>query len=200
MQKSQGERFDEMHQTVRQLVTALARSEERHERAARRQRWFWLGITTSLLALSYMSGQFGTSAIAQTQNLSQSPAGPVAQSHLIAQRQALTAQLPEEAQAELAEFERNVEWVGQYLQTWDERQAGAVVALMLQRIGQNMNAMPKIHSEMQTMNTLMQAMPVVAVEMQRMSANLAVITANMGVMTHNMDSTMGRMGRMMPWP
>jgi len=36
--------------------------------------------------------------------------------------------------------------------------------------------------------------------MQRMSANLAVITANMGVMTHNMDSTMGRMGRMMPWP
>lgn len=200
MQKSQGERFDEMHQTVQQLVTALARSEERHERAARRQRWFWLGITTSLLALSYMSGQFGTSAIAQTHNLSQPPAGPVAQSRLIAQRQTLTAQLPQEAQAELAEFERNVEWVGQYLQTWDERQAGAVVALMLQRIGQNMNAMPKIHSEMQTMNTLMQAMPVVAVEMQRMSANLAVITANMGVMTHNMDSTMGRMGRMMPWP
>ena len=196
MQKSQGERFDEMHQTVQQLVTALAR----HEKAARRQRWFWLSIATSLLALSYMSGQFGTSAIAQTQNLSQSPAGPVAQSHLIAQRQALTAQLPEEAQAELAEFERSIEWLGRYLQTWDERQAGAVVALMLQRIGQNMNAMPKIHSEMQTMNTLMQAMPVVAVEMQRMSANLAVITANMGVMTHNMDSTMGRMGRMMPWP
>jgi hypothetical protein len=200
MQKSQGERFDEMHQTVQQLVTALARSEERHARAVRRQRWFWLGITASLLALAYISGQFGTSAIAQTQRLSQPAAGPVDRVDRIAQRQALIAQLPEEAQAELAEFERSIEWLGRYLQTWDERQAGAVVALMLQRIGQNMNAMPKIHSEMQTMNSLMQAMPVVAVEMQRMSANLAVITANMGVMTHNMDSTMGRMGRMMPWP
>jgi hypothetical protein len=37
-------------------------------------------------------------------------------------------------------------------------------------------------------------------EMPRMNANITVITANMGIMTHNMDSTMGRMGRWMPWP
>ena len=85
------------------------------------------------------------------------------------------------------------------MQTWDEGQAGAVVALMLSRIGDNMDAVPKMHQEMKTMNSLMKSMPIVAVEMQRMNANISLITANMGVMTHNMDSTMGRMGRWAPW-
>ena len=49
------------------------------------------------------------------------------------------------------------------------------------------------------MNSLMRSLPVMTTEMQRMSANIAVTTANMGVMTRDMDSTMGRMGRMMPW-
>jgi hypothetical protein len=116
-----------------------------------------------------------------------------------AMRETLIDQLPEETRQRLAEFEQQVEWLGKYMQTWDEEQAGAVVALMLKRIGDSMDAVPKMHQEMQVMNSLMNSMPVVAAEMQRMNANMTVITANMGVMTHNMDSTMGRMGRSMPW-
>jgi ADP-ribosylglycohydrolase len=116
-----------------------------------------------------------------------------------AKRKALIAQLPEEKRQEIEEFQQRVEWVSQYMQTWDEGQAGAVVALMLSRIGDNMDAVPKMHQEMKTMNSLMKSMPIVAVEMQRMNANISLITANMGVMTHNMDSTMGRMGRWAPW-
>lgn len=116
-----------------------------------------------------------------------------------ARRKALIAQLPEEQQQEMEEFQQRVEWVSQYMQTWDEGQAGAVVALMLSRIADSIDAVPQMHQEMKTMNSLMQSMPIVAVEMQRMNANISLITANMGVMTHNMDSTMGRMGHRAPW-
>ena len=59
-------------------------------------------------------------------------------------------------------FEQQVQWVSQYMQTWDERQAGAVMALMLHRFGRNMNPMPQIEQEMKTITTLMHAMPLVA--------------------------------------
>ena len=111
----------------------------------------------------------------------------------------LIAQLPEEQQQEMEEFQQWVEWVSQYMQTWDERQADAVVAPMLGRIVDSIGATPQMHREMKAMNSLMQSMPIVAVEMQRMNANISLITANMGVITHNMDSTMGRMGRWAPW-
>lgn len=58
------------------------------------------------------------------------------------------------------------EWIGRCIQTRDEGQTGALGALMLQRIAGNMDAMPEIHEEMQTMNSSMQAMPVVTAEMQ----------------------------------
>lgn len=144
-----------------------------------------------------MSIGSGPTAFAQTEpQQGMSAAQPQSSA---AKRKALIAQLPEEKQREMKEFQQRVEWVSQYMQTWDEGQAGAVVALMLSRIGDNMDAVPKMHQEMKTMNSLMKSMPIVAVEMQRMNANMSLITANMGVMTHNMDSTMGRMGRWAPW-
>jgi hypothetical protein len=188
----------DMHQTVQHLIQTLAQTEARHERAMRRQRWFWSGLGILFVAAFYLTGQFGATAFAQTDRQMQT--APVDQQNAIARRSALKQSLPAEAQDELAQFEQQVEWISQYMQTWDERQAGAVVALMLSRIGQNMNAMPQIHHEMQTMTSLMQGMPVVAAEMQRMSANIAVMTANVGIMSRNIDSTMGRMGRAMPWP
>ncbi len=156
--------------------------------------------TMTLLAVFYLGGQFGRTALAQTPPPAMPSAGEFSPQRAAAEREALLSQLDDEARAEIEAFEQQVKWLGRYMQTWDERQAGAVVALMLARIAANMDTMPEIHEEMQTMNSFMQAMPVVAAEMQRMSAHLAVITANMGIMTRNMDSTMGRMGRMAPWP
>ncbi len=200
MRPGDEKRPSEIDQAIQQLARALAKSEQRHERTARRQRWFFLLATTTLLAVFSLGGQFGRTALAQTPPPLMPSAVEFSPQRAAADREALLSQMPDEARAELDAFEQRVERIGRYMQTWDERQAGAVVALMLQRIAGNMDAMPEIHKEMQTMNSFMQAMPVVAAEMQRMSAHLAVITANMGIMTRNMDSTMGRMGRMAPWP
>ena len=191
------EQLTEMHQTARQLIRTLELTEARHERAIRHYRLLWLGIIALVVAVLYMSIGSGPTAFAQTEpQQGMSAAQPQSSA---AKRKALIAQLPEEKRQEIEEFQQRVEWVSQYMQTWDEGQAGAVVALMLSRIGDNMDAVPKMHQEMKTMNSLMKSMPIVAVEMQRMNANISLITANMGVMTHNMDSTMGRMGRWAPW-
>ena len=191
------EQLTEMHQTVQQLLRKLELTEARHERAIRRYRLHWLGITVLVGTVLYMSIGSGPTAFAQTEPQHGMSAEQLQSS--AAKRKALIAQLPDEKRQEIEEFQQRVEWVSQYMQTWDEGQAGAVVALMLNRIGDNMDAVPKMHQEMKTMNSLMKSMPIVAVEMQRMNANISLITANMGVMTHNMDSTMGRMGRWMPW-
>ena len=191
------EQLTEMHQTVRQLIRTLELTEARHERAIRHHRLLWLGIIALVVAVLYMSIGSGPTAFAQTEP-QQGMSAEQPQSSA-AKRKALIAQLPEEKRQEIEEFQQRVEWVSQYMQTWDEGQAGAVVALMLSRIGDNMDAVLKMHQEMKTMNSLMKSMPIVAVEMQRMNANISLITANMGVMTHNMDSTMGRMGRWAPW-
>jgi len=190
----------EVQDVIDRLVSTLARAEDRHEKAMRGQRRFWLGVVVITAIAVSLFGQIGPLAIAQVNQQASPTVDTGGQKSLAEKRKALKAMLPMEAQEELMQFEQQVEWVTQYMQTWDERQAGAVVALMLHRIGQNMNSMPQIEQEMKTMTALMHGMPIVATEMQRMSANMSVITANMGVMTHNMDSTMGRMGRMMPWP
>ena len=193
------EQLTEMYITVHQLARALAQTEARHERTMRSYRLLWLGIVSMFVAMLYIIGGSGPSAFAQTEPAQGMSAAQQQSPSAAEKRKALIAQLPEGKRQEIEEFQQRVEWVSQYMQTWDEGQAGAVVALMLSRIGDNMDAVPKMHQEMKTMNSLMKSMPIVAVEMQRMNANISVITANMGVMTHNMDSTMGRMGRWAPW-
>ena len=193
------EQFIQMNQTVHQLAHTLAQTEARHERAMRRQRWLLIGVVTLFAIMFYVSKEPGSSAFAQV------PAQPDASTAQLdpqaraATRNALIGQLPEEQRQRLEDFEQEVKWVSQYMQTWDEGMAGAVVALMLRNMANSMESIPKMHEQMQVMNSLMNAMPVVATEMQRMNANMSVITANMGVMTNNMDSTMGRMGRSIPW-
>jgi len=186
----------EMHQTVHQLTKMLELTETRHERAIHHHRMLWLGSIALVVAVLYMAVGSGPTAVAQTDPQQEMIAAQHQSS--AAKRKALIAQLPEEQRQEVEEFQQQVEWVSQYMQTWDEEQAGAVVALMLSRIAGSMDAVPEMHHEMKAMNSLMKSMPIVAVEMQRMNANMSLITANMGVMTHNMDSTMGRMGRWAP--
>ena len=192
----------ELQSTVQELARILAQTEARHARTMRHYRLLWPVMATFFIAILYQGGVSGPTAFAQSDPKQGMPAAQQesqTSAAILAKRAALLAQLPEEQQRELEEFQQQVEWVSQYMQTWDESQAGAIVALMLSRIGDNMDAVPRMHEEMQVMNSLMHSMPIVATEMQRMNASISVITANMGVMTHNMDSTMGRMGRWAPW-
>jgi len=193
------EQLSEMHKTVRQLVQTLEHIEARHEKATRRQRWFFLWAATLVALVFCMTKEPVATAFAQAPaQLTPQTAAPDPQTRA-AMREELVKQLPDENRKRLDQFEQEVKWVSQYMQTWDTGMQGAVVALMLYKMGQSMESVPGMYDQMKVMNSLMTAMPVMATEMQRMNANISVMTANMGVMTQNMDSTMGGMGRSMPW-
>ena len=198
--QTSNEQLAEMQRSISLLAQTLAQTEARHQRTIRRQRWFLLLMATLIVTGVYVGNGGAPTAFARAPTIPGAAQPAMDPQDREAMRAALKAQLPEDQQRKLVEFEQQVQWISQYMQTWDEGQAGAVVALMLSRIGDNMDAVPEMRDEMHTMNGLMRSMPTIAAEMQRMNANIAVITANMGVMTHNMDSTMGRMGRWMPWP
>ena len=193
------QQLNEMHQAVRQLAATLAHAEACHERAMRQQRWLFFLITMLFSLAFYMTKEPGATVLAQvpaeftpqTENLD-----PVGRATM---RDELIKRLPDEKRQRLDRFEQEVKWVNQYMQTWDKGMEGAVVALMLYKMSNSMESVPLMYDQMKVMNSLMTAMPAMATEMQRMNANMSVITANMGVMTQNMDSTMGRMGRSMPW-
>jgi hypothetical protein len=193
------EQFNQMQQTVSQLARTLAQTEQRHEQALRRQRRFFLATIALVGLFLYGAKQPVSTAFAELPAQLAPRAAPPDAGAGAAVREELVRQLPEENRQRLDKFEQEVKWVNQYMQTWDKGMAGAVVALMLYKMGKSMESVPLMHEQMETMNTSMNAIPVMAAEMQRMNANMSLITANMGVMTHNMDSTMGRMGRSMPW-
>jgi hypothetical protein len=109
-----------------------------------------------------------------------------------AQRAQLLAMLPADKQHQLESFEREVAWVTRYMQTWDQGQAGAVIAMMLFKMGQSMSTMPSMEQQMRAMSRQMGALPAIVAELAQINAKMHVITASM-------DSTMGRAGRMMPW-
>ena len=110
----------------------------------------------------------------------------------MADREALLAMLGDQERQRMEEFESQVQWLSAYMKSSPDFDPGAAVALFLSQVAGNMDAVPKMHSEMQAMNARMAAVPAMVVEMQAINAKLAV-------MTGAMDSTMGRAGRMFPW-
>lgn len=193
------QQLNEMHQTVTELARTLAQAEARHERAMRRQRWLFLLFAMLFFLVFYMMKEPGARVFAQTPAQLPSQTQNLDPESRAAVRDELMKALPDEKRQRLDRFEQEVKWVSQYMQTWDKGMEGAVVALMLYKMSNSMESVPQMFEQMKTMNALMTAMPLMATEMQRMNANMSAITANMGVMTRNMDSTMGRMGRSMPW-
>lgn len=81
----------------------------------------------------------------------------------------------------------------------DAIEPGHAIAVILHDLKQTLEVMPRIGADMDRiattmdqMNVKMNGVPVMAGEMQQMNYK-------MGIMTYGVDSTMGRMGRMMPW-
>jgi hypothetical protein len=107
-------------------------------------------------------------------------------------RDALMSMLSDDERAQLEDFEQRLLWLSQYMRSNPEFDAGAAVALFLFEMANDMSSVPRMHQEMQVMNSRMAAVPAIVAEMQAINAKLAV-------MTGAMDSTMGRAGRMFPW-
>ncbi len=179
-----------LEETVRLLAAELRAARADGRRQRRRLRLMSLVLLTAV-ALAAWSAQrlFPT---AQAQALPQVQVSPMNPDQRTAQRTELLAALPADSRERLEAFEREVEWLTRYMQTWDQGKAGAVVAMMLFRMSQNMDAMPAMEQQMRTMSGQMGALPAIVSELGQINAKLHVITATM-------DSTMGRAGRMLPW-
>jgi hypothetical protein len=181
----------ELSRCVRSLVDALARQEERYRLLQRRQRRIGLGILAAAITLvSFLT--FAQMHALGPGLMSMSPAASLSPQERAELRASLMARVDPRTRARIADFERQVRFLSQYMQTWERFDAPAAVALFLSRMAESMEAMPGMYDEMRIMNRRMDAMPVMAGEMREMNAK-------MGAMASGIDSTMGRAGRAMPW-
>jgi hypothetical protein len=165
-----------------------ARAEARRER--RRAR-VMIGVLALLLLVMGWSA-LSTRTLAQAEILAHGQPPAIGAGERAARRAELLAMLPGEKRRELERFEQEVDWLRGYMGTWDDDEAGAVVAMMLFRMAQSMDTMPSMEQQMRTMSGQMGALPAIVAELNQINAKLHVITGTM-------DSTMGRAGRMMPW-
>jgi hypothetical protein len=179
-------------QTLDALIRRLAEDVAAARREAERQRRRLRLLAGVLVAVLVGAGLGIAPALqdALAQGHGQGPMGNPAE--LAARRAELVAMLPADKQKELLAFEREVEWLTRYMQTWDPGMAGAVVGIMLFRMAGSMDTMPSMEQQMRTMSAQMGALPAIVAELAQINAKMHVITATM-------DSTMGRAGRMMPW-
>jgi hypothetical protein len=177
-------------ETVRILAEELKAVRRDLDRQRRRRRRMSLALATTFSLAGWWAHYLFPTAEAQA------PLQPqlrqLTAEQRAAQREKLQAELPAELRQELSSFERQVDWLTRYMQTWDEGTAGAVVALMLYRMSQSMDTMPAMEQQMRTMSAQMSALPAIVAELNQINAKMTVITGTM-------DSTMGRAGRMMPW-
>ena len=136
-------------------------------------------------------------------------------------RQQLLDSLPEESREQILVFEAEQKWMSGYPATAPNFNAAATVALFLAQMSQSMQVMPDMYAEVRAMKDQMLLMNAsmgsingqiqsMSRDMRSMNANINVLpgltaeiqgmNGKMGVMAAGMDSTMGRAGRLFPWP
>ncbi len=72
------------------------------------------------------------------------------------------------------------------------------ITVILKDMKDMLEAVPRMADNMDTMNVAMQEMNVKMSAMPAMAVDMHHMNGKMGVMSHGVDSTMGRMGRLMP--
>jgi hypothetical protein len=180
----------DLHILIRHVVDELKAA---RDDAYRQRRWM-RGMSVALAGLLAFSGW----SLLSSDSVAQSPNAKPQQGFLLSsearakRRAELVAMLPADKQQDLESFEREVDWLNAYMQTWDEGKAGAVIAMMLFRMGKSMDTMPSMEQQMRMMSGQMGALPAIVGELSQINAKMHVITGTM-------DSTMGRAGRMIPW-
>jgi hypothetical protein len=175
---------------VRLLAQELRATRAEAQRQGRRTRGTVVALAALLATLGW--SLLPPFSAAQAYKPQQAQGAPLSPDERAGRRAQLIAMLPADKQRELESFEREVDWLNGYMQTWDQDKAGAVVAIMLFRMAQSMDTMPSMEQQMRAMSGQMGALPAIVAELNAINAKMHVITASM-------DSTMGRAGRMMPW-
>ena len=181
---------DPLEDLVHLLADEVRSARQEARRQRRRLRTLAVALTVALTGGGWAVLQ--ALPVAEAQEPLPARAVPAPPEERAARHAELLSMLPADKQRELVAFEREVDWLTRYMQTWDEGKAGAVVAIMLFRMAQSMDTMPSMEQQMRTMSTQMSALPAIVAELNQINAKMHVITTTM-------DSTMGRAGRMMPW-
>ena len=173
-----------LDQRIERLTQALDRSEQRLQRTERKLRLIGLFAMTAV-AFWLFAG---------------SPTQPVYAENVI-------ERLEHKAAEDVASLEKKGEQdfralmarVKQDLAAAEKVDPAHMVAVILHDMKNMLEAVPRmaddVHrmaDDMQQMNGKMNAVPAMAGEMQQMNVK-------MGVMAHGVDTTMGRMGRWVPW-
>lgn len=171
---------DDTEISIRDLADSVRRLAETQERARRRG---WLMLAGGL-AFGFLLGA-GQGAPATAQGLVQRIEDRLARDDQ--KLQALELKAKEDFEAKMLGLKQRLGAVKE-----DAGDTGKLVAVILHDMQKALQAMPAMAQDMHEMNAKMSAVPAMAVEMQAMNAR-------MGIMAYGVDSTMGRMGRMVPW-
>ena len=139
------------------------------------------------------------------------------------ERQRLMEMLSPEKRARIEAFEKDQQWISDYIAATEDFNPGATIALFLSNMSESIEVMPDLYAElrsmteevrimnreMRTMNGKMSSIPVLATEVQGMHTQMTALPVlatdvkgmlfYMSIMAKDLDSTMGEAGRMMPW-
>ena len=193
------QRIAELSLEIERLTLLGARSEARLRALERRRRWLPVVLLGGGL-LGFLLGQFSANPQSAWADSGPSPAKG-AEHFIEAQAKAAARDLTGLDEKERQHFDALIEGVRRDLNraeetTLDPARMIAVTLHDMKRLFESMprmaNDMHRMTSDMHEMNQKMSAVPAMATEMN-------VMNRQMGVMAQGVDSTMGRMGRMMPW-
>ncbi len=178
---------------VRALTQAVTAGERRIRTLERAYRRVGLFMIAALLVGGYLAYGIGSAvpAAAEGRSGGDEPT-PLGRD---------VARLERWASAEHARFDAAIERLrseaGQEAAKLDPAHA---VAVMLKDMRDLLMAMPEMARDMNVMTQAMQEMNAKMTAMPAMAADMHQMNLTMGIMSRSVDSTMGRMGRMLPWP
>lgn len=170
---------------IERLTIALDRNEQRLKRTERQLRFFGLSAISAMALWLFAGPHAGTPVHAE---------GVIERvEHKVEQDIAALEKKSEQ------DFRALMARVKKDLASAERADPAHMVAVILHDVKDALEAVPHMAEDMQSMahdmrqmNAKMSAVPAMAGEMQQMNLK-------MGVMTYGVDSTMGRMGRWMPW-
>lgn len=218
---TENENPSEVTEALTRLSIAMEKMEARYHASQRANRRMRLVLAIALLVVGAVAYQALAPLAGLLNLIPQSSQQRLGHEIIAKKRQQLLDSIPEETREKILVFEAEQQWMSGYLATAPNFNAAATVALFLAQMSQSMQVMPDMYAEVHAMKDQMllmnASMGSIDGQIQSMSRDMRVMNANinvlpgltaeihgmngkMGVMAAGMDSTMGRAGRMLPWP
>jgi SpoVK/Ycf46/Vps4 family AAA+-type ATPase len=199
MPASNGE-HDQVAAALSRLAIVMEQLQQRYDAAERANRRIRIVLIVVLILLGGVAYQALSPVAKLIGVVAQARPEPLDSATAAARREELLKMLPPDDRARIERFEEHQRWVSNYLAANPDFHPGAAIAMVLSQMAQSVEVMPRMHAEvsamtheMRSMNAKMNALPLMASDIHGMHGRMSVMAAGV-------DSTMGRAGRMFPWP